>query len=213
MKRSTAFIWAFLSVCAIAACENSTPPPTAPSVPQTTPSPAPPPPPPPPSPPADDRLVGSYNLAIDARSNCTNLPAAAVSRRYAATITSRGGSNYLVTLDTGTFLNGLICTMGGGDMDGIGCHQFLASRNGDTVQFDLVNNNDNAHGGHIDERLEDSTWIELIGTSTGQLRETTIEARGQGNVWYCPTPMGYPFPCWAFTSCKPDDLKLTFTRR
>lgn len=214
MTRSTAFIAVLLSFCACVACENSPQPPTSPSLPQSPSAPAPPPPPPQPPPPADnDQVVGSYTLSIDARSNCSALPQAAVVRNYSATISWRGGSNYLVTLDTGTFLNGLICTWGGGELDGIGCGQFLATRNGDAFQFDLVNNNDNAHGGHIVEQLEDGTWIELIGTSTGHLRETTIEARGSGSIWYCPTSRGYPFPCWEFVSCKPDDLKLTFTRK
>lgn len=82
---------------------------------------------------------------------------------------------------------------------------------GDAVQFNLTN--DEWHGGHIDERLSDGTWVEVSGTSSGRLREDGIEARGSGSIWYCPTSRGYPFPCSGFVNCRPDDLKLKFTRK
>jgi len=218
MTRSTAFIAVFLGVCACAGCDNSSQPPTSPNLPTSpaapTPPPSPPPPPTPPSPPDGDQLVGSYTLTIDARSNCTNMPHAPVMRRYDATISFRGGTNYLVTLDTGKFLTGVVCT--GGSVDGIGCEQFLASRNGDTVRFDLDYSNDTGWGGQIVEHLEDGSWMQLLGSSTGPVREGTIEARGSGSLSYCATPRSDPYPgfyCPEALRCSPDDLKLTFTRK
>jgi hypothetical protein len=101
--------------------------------------------------------------------------------------------------------------LGLGDLAGLGCHQFRATVDGDAVQFNLTN--DEWHGGHIDERLSDGTWVEVSGTSSGRLREDGIEARGSGSIWYCPTSRGYPFPCSGFVNCRPDDLKLKFTRK
>jgi hypothetical protein len=55
--------------------------------------------------------------------------------------------------------------------------------------------------------------MELIGSATGRVHDGSITATGSANVWYCPTVMGYPFPCRSFVSCQSDDLRLTFTRR
>jgi hypothetical protein len=155
-------------------------------------------------------VTGEYTLALDLGSGCNIIPEAERTRSYTARITSPREANYVVTLTSGNFLSGLICTAYAA---GLGCDQFLASREGDVVRFDLANNNDDAHGGHIVERLSSGTWVEIIGNPAGQLKGSTIDAGGTISVWYCPTSMGYPFPCSGATGCKSNDTKFIFTRR
>jgi hypothetical protein len=203
-----------LGVWAFAACDGIQPPPTAPSPAQTISSSSPSPAPPSPAPnPGSDAIVGMYTLTLNVGSGCAAIPADAGIRTYAATISATGEAKYLVTLSDSTFLAGPICTGGSGALAGIGCDQFPASRDGDAIRFDLVNNNDEAHGGHIVERLPAGTWIEVIGSATGQLREPTIEASGTSRVWYCGVSSAYPFPCGSFVGCGSNDMQLIFRRR
>ncbi len=180
-------------------------------------APTPSPPPPPNS--GTDPVPGSYTLTLDLGSGCQALPDVARTRTYTATIETRGEASYVVTLSGGTFLDGLICTFTGGLYAGLGCNQFLASHEGDLVRFNLVNNNDDAHGAHIVEQVPPGTWLEIIGTASGRLEgttileATTIEASGSNSVWYCPVASGYPFPCSSFIGCASNDMRLTFRRR
>src|SRR5688572_29344755 len=102
----------------------------------------------------DDPLVGRYGLTLDLGSECAAIPDEARVRRYTATIAAKPEGGYVVTLSGSTFLSGLICTF---TVTGLDCNQFPASRNGDLVEFDLVNNNDDGHGGHIVEQLPSGT--------------------------------------------------------
>jgi hypothetical protein len=205
MHRSPA---AYVLIClTLAGCDSGRQTPTAPAQ-AATPPPAP--PPPPGGNATDDRLVGRYTLTLDLGSECGAIPDAARVRRYTATIDPDRQLGYVVTLSDASFLAGLICTF---TVTGLGCNQFPASRNGDLVEFDLVNNNDDGHGGHIVEQLSSGTWIEIIGKAAGQLSAQTIEATGSSSVWYCPSPSGYPFPCFSHTGCRSTDTRLTFTRR
>ena len=163
----------------------------------------------PPAPPqsSSDPIVGRYTLTVT--HGCDAVPAAARTRTYAASIDPGASTGFVVTLSEAKFLEGLICTA---TSSGLGCHQFLASRAGDLVRFDLTNADD-WHGGYITERVPPGTWLEVTGSATGPLRETTIEATGSGSIWYCPTNPGYPFPCNSVLFCESTDLRLTFTRR
>jgi hypothetical protein len=163
--------------------------------------------------PGGSRLVGSYLLTLDMGSGCSVVPASERIRRYTADITYVGAGRYVATLNDATFLTGLICTAASSHFAGIGCHQFFASEETDTVNFSLANNNDEAHGGHIVERLSSGGWVEIIGDARAEFDPTLIEASGAGSVWYCPTPSDYPFPCANFTSCRSNDMRLTFTRQ
>jgi hypothetical protein len=182
----------------------------APNPPASSPPAAGPPAPAPPSGSIVDEVTGDYTLRLELGSGCAVIPETDRTRNYTATITSPRERNYVVSLTSGNFLGGLICTA---YPAGLGCDQFTASRDEDLIRFDLANNNDDAHGGHIVERLSSGTWVEIIGSAAGRLQGTTIEAVGTTSVWYCPTSLPYPFPCFSFTGCKSSDTKFTFTRQ
>lgn len=181
-----------ISGIALVSCDRNRPSPTAPS--------------------PQDALIGNFTLTLIAGVECAAIPEAARTRRYLASFDATGSGQYVVTLTDATFLTGPICTAGSARFAGVGCHQFFASRQGDTVQFDLANNNDEAHGGHIVEQLSPGTWLEIIGNGTGRLQGSTIAATGMASLWYCPSARAYPFPCFDFVGCPSGTLQLTFTR-
>ncbi len=186
--------------CSVSACGGTSLPPTSPSPTPTN----------PPGPNSPDPLVGRYTLRVAFGASCESLPDVAKTRTYSATIDPAGPSAYVVTLSDATFLAGLICEAA---PSRLGCNQFVASRTADLVRFDLFNENDDGHGGHIVEQIPPGTWLELIGHATGPVQDGTITATGSASAWYCPTTSAYPFPCRSFTSCRSDDLQLTFTRK
>lgn len=193
-------------------CDGSAPRPApAPSpVAQSPPPPESPPTPPVPSADPNDRLNGTYSLTADLGASCRGLLGEEAARRYTATIAPRAGGGYVVTLSGPVFLSGSICTWN----DMLGCHQFTASRQGDQVEFDLANNNDDAHGGHIVEQTAAGTWLEIIGRARGRFDDgSTIDASGTSSVWYCSSARPYPFPCLEHTACGSGDLKLRFVRK
>lgn len=167
---------------------------------------------PPPPDPTSNSLAGSYTMALDIGSECAVIPAADRSRRYTATIASHQHGGYLATLAGSTFLSGSICTSGSGRFAGVGCDQFFVSADGENVRIALENNNDEAHGGHIDERTASGAWMEIIGTADGRLGPSGIEASGTAHVWYCPTVSSYPFPCRSFVGCDAK-VQVTLTRQ
>ena len=181
-----------MSGFALVSCDRTRPSPTAASPPEA--------------------LIGRFTLTLTAGAECSAIPEAAKTRRYLASLDATGDGRYVVTLSDATFLTGPICTAGSARFAGVGCHQFFASRQGEVVQFDLANNNDEAHGGHIVEQLSSGTWLEIIGNGTGRLQGSTIAATGMASLWYCPSARSYPFPCFDFVGCS-SDLQLTFTRR
>ena len=162
--------------------------------------------------PGSNSIVGSYTLTLNIGSGCAVVPETERSRKYTATIEVALGGRYVVTLSNATFLTGPICTAGSRYFSGIGCQQFFASEDIDTLQFFLENNNDEAHGGHIVEQLSSGAWLEIIGGAAGKLDLSSIEASGTSTVWYCRTPSSYPFPCSSFVSCGSTDMRLTFKR-
>ncbi len=178
----------------------------------------------PPQPPVrPSPLERSYTVTLTIGSTCSVVPVAERTRTYSASIERGVGAPhvwsapYVVTLTSGTFLQGPICTAASGRFEGIGCHQFFASKDTDTASFALENNNDEAHGGHIVEQSSSGTWLEITGSATGPFSVsgdliTSIDASGTGSVWYCPTPSAYPFPCGDFVACSTTDLRLTLTR-
>ena len=157
-------------------------------------------------------LAGPYTLTLDIGSTCPVVPQEERIRKYTAQLDDSSATKVL-TLSDATFLNGPICTGGSRRFAGIGCDQFFASEDLDTMQFFLENNNDEAHGGHIVERLSSGGWVEIIGSATGKLSLPRMEASGQGSVWYCATPAAYPFPCKNPVSCRTTDMRLTLTRQ
>ena len=197
----------------VAACDGT----SAPSPISPSPSPAAVVPPvanPPANPPGSgtqDPIAGQYTLTVTVGPGCDVLPEIVRNRTYAASIDPAGDTAYVVTLSEASFLSGGICTAAPSRLD---CNQFVASRAGDVLRFDLINQNDDGHGGHIVEHIPPGTWWSLIGSATGRIQDGSITATGSGgDVWYCPTVMAYPFPCRSSVSCRPADFRLTFTRR
>jgi hypothetical protein len=156
-------------------------------------------------------------MTLSLGSTCAAVPQTERIRKYSASIAYLEGGRHVVTLSDATFLRGPICTSGSGRFAGIGCHQFFASEDIDNASFFLENNNDEAHGGHIVEQLASGAWLEIIGGAGGLFNVpnstiSSIDAFGTSDVWYCPIPSAYPFPCSTFASCPSTDLRLTFTR-
>ena len=198
---------AILLVFLVTACDADRPP-TAPSAPSATSATPPSPPSPPPN--SSNALAVRYTLNLAIGADCDSVPESARSRTYTSDIASTGGPNYLVTLTGANFLSGLICSSAPSRLD---CNQFLLSRSDDVVRVDLVNENDEGHGGHIVEQIFPDAWIEVIGSATGRMVDGQITATGSASVWYCPSNPGYPFPCPTYRSCRSDDLRLTFSRQ
>jgi hypothetical protein len=154
-----------------------------------------------------------YTLTLDIGSGCPVVPQEERIRKYSARLDDTSSGLKVVTLSDAAFLGGPICTAGEGRFSGIGCHQFFASEDNDTMQFFLENNNDEAHGGHIVEQLSFGGWLEIIGSASGKLDASTTEASGPGSIWYCSTPSSYPFPCSKYVGCRTNDMRLTLMRR
>jgi hypothetical protein len=159
-----------------------------------------------------DPMEGQYALSVSVDSlgpECATLPDEAKHRAYTATMALRSDGNFAVSLSGGSFLSGPICTS---TPSGLGCNQFLASRAG-TVQFSLLNENDDGHGGHIVERIPQTGWIELIGNLTSPVSNDMMLATGDGSLWFCSDTSSYPFPCPHYFGCAVHDLRMTFVRQ
>ena len=191
-------------------CGGGPQPPTSPQpLAVATPTPPPAPPAPPPAPPGSGQaLVGEYTLELTLGEDC-GLPELVKRQQFSASIQT-AANGYAVTLGGATFLTGSICTSA---PSRLGCDQFLASDDGETVRFELRNDNDEGHGGHPVVRLSDGTWVELVGQASGPVHGSTIRAQGSVQAWYCPTSLSYPFPCQTFTSCTSDSFTLALTKR
>jgi hypothetical protein len=134
--------------------------------------------------------------------DCAAIAPTARQRTYNAIVIGE-----LVTLVSGVFLQGSICTF----EDGLGCNQFRLTQNGDVASIDVQSNE--WHGGQIVERLEDGTWLEVSAIGSGRVEGSTIRAELEGGVWYCPVSSSYPFPCSTFTGCRTKNLQITIVRK
>jgi hypothetical protein len=109
-----------------------------------------------------DPMEGQYALSVTVDSlgpECATLPDEARRRTYTATVASRADGNFVVSLSGRSFLSGPICTAAPSGLD---CNQFLASRAAGTVQFSLLNENDDGHRPHCrtdsPDRLDGVDW-------------------------------------------------------
>jgi hypothetical protein len=152
--------------------------------------------------PSKETLVGQFTLTLT--HGCLAVPEAARTRTYTASI-DPAASGSVVTLGGAAFLMGPICTATASQL---GCHQFLASREGDNVRFDLTSA-DEWHGGYITELIGPGL-LEVTGSATGRVEASgDISAAGSGTVWHCTTY----FPCPSSQYCEVTDLRLTFKRK
>ena len=159
--------------------------------------------------PSSDPLAGLYTMVATATSECPNIPAAAMSRTYSAAIDPTGADTFRVTLGDASFLQGNICS----GFSGIGCHQFIASRNGATWTVDLSSSSDEDHGGKIVEHIPPGNWAYYTGTGSAPVTSPDLQVTLEGGgIWACPTLQQAPFPCATFQHCS-TSLRLTFTRR
>jgi len=212
--RCSALVLGIVGVLALMACGGSPQAPTPLSTPQASPSAT-------ATPPVSTPSLGQtsasssdrYALTLDIGSGCPVVPEEERIRKYSARFDDTSSGLKVVTLSDAAFLRGPICTAGEGRFSGIGCHQFFASEDIDTMQFLLENNNDEGHGGHIVEQLSSGGWLEIIGSASGKLNLSSMEASGSGSVWYCGTPSSYPFPCSKYAFCRSTEMRLTLTRR
>lgn len=170
-----------------------------------------PPPTPPPTSPSGNALGGTYAMTLDLGSGCDVIPEAERIRKYTATINQDADGRYLVTLSDAIFLTGAVCTSGEGHFRGVGCHQFFAATDGQSVHFFIADNNE-WHGAQIVEQLSAGTWIELSGTMSGRFHRRSIEASGPGRIWYCQTSSSYPFPCSTVRGCD-SPMRMNLERR
>ncbi len=163
--------------------------------------------------PSSNPLIGTYRLALNIGPDCAAVPESARNHAYTATIEARTPSTYTVTLGDGRFLSGLICELPSGPAAGLGCNQFVASQAGSDLTIQLINSNDEAHGGHIVTQTASGQWLEIIGDASARAEGDVIGAIGTATVWFCPTPSARAFPCAAPVSCQDASLKMEFTRR
>jgi len=177
----------------VSACAGSSPTPPTPT-PTPTPSPL-------PSPQAG--VIGTHTVSWTVGDQCAVIPAEARQRSYDATI-----ENDIVTLRTGDFLTGSICTT----ETQLGCNQFRLTQNTDAPVIDLLSDSE-WHGGGIVERLPSGTWLELNAKGTGRVEGTTIHSTLEGNLWFCPENRTYPFPCNTYRGCSLSNLQLTIAKK
>ena len=188
-SRCTAFGAAALAVL-VSACQANSPTPPSQLTPTPSPSPQP-------------SVIGSHTVSWIIGDECAVIPAEARQRSYDATI-----ENDVVTLRSGAFLEGPICT----SETQLGCNQFRLTQNASTAAVDMLSDSE-YHGGGIVERLPSGTWLELTGKGTSRLEGTAIKSTLEGSNWYCPDSRGYPFPCSAYQWCKLQNLQLTIAKK
>jgi hypothetical protein len=175
----------------VSACSGSSPTPPTPT-PTPTPSPSP-----------QASVIGTHTVSWMVGDQCPVIPAEARQGSYDATI-----ENDIVTLRTGVFLDGPICTT----ETQLGCNQFRITQDADAPVIDLARNTE-WHGGSITERLPSGTWLELVGKGVGRIEGTTIQSTLEGNIWYCPESRTYPFPCNTFKACRLSNLQMTIAKK
>jgi hypothetical protein len=154
-----------------------------------------------PSPVPGPAAGSTHTVSWSVGDECSTIPDEARHRTYTATV-----GNGLVTLTSGLFLQGLICTLD----TGLGCNQFRMTPDGDAVTISVAGTE--WHGGQIVEQISDGTWIEVSAAGTGRIEGSTIRATLDGSIWYCPTAGAYPFPCAAFRGCKSNNIQMTIVR-
>ena len=176
------------------------------------------------SPTPTDSIVGRYALSLTAGSECASIPARARNRTYSAKIERYASEGYLVTLSDATFVTDVqlsersFRTPCGALSSVLGCNQFLLSRDGPEIEFQLIPNSqrfDNEFGGAggtIVEQTAPDTVLMIHGTGRGRLEGGTIEATLQGGLWSCSPVRGDGY-CAASVTCDTNNLRLVFTRK
>jgi hypothetical protein len=161
-------------------------------------------------PPAQDAVTGPYTLRLSAGPECAVIPEIARNRTYSANIAATGADSYMVTLSDAVLLR--ICDSDA--VSGLCSNQFHMSRDRDGLRVQLLDEgDDSSHGGQIVEQIPPGTWLSVGGSGPGRIDDSGIHATLDGDLWYCPTVMAYPFPCSAYVFCNTSNLQLTFTRR
>ena len=121
---------------------------------------------------------GLYSLTLTIGAECTAVPESDRTRKYSARLSDDGPGRYIVTLGDAAFTQFNACIP-------LGCNQFRASEDGNTMRFSLENQE--WWGGYITEITSDRAWMSIHGEAAGARRATAIEASGPGHV-RCPSP-------------------------
>jgi hypothetical protein len=154
-------------------------------------------------PPDVNAASGLYGLTLTVGSDCASLPEEERTRQYTARLSDDGPAKYIVTLTDATFRQDSVCIP-------LGCNQFRATEDGETLRFSLASADDWS-GGYITEKTAAGTWLEILGLAAGPLHPTVIEASGPGKVFYCSFPGAYS--CGGRTESCQSTLKYVFTRK
>jgi hypothetical protein len=158
-----------------------------------------------------DQYSGAYTLTLETGGQCS-IPESARIRTYTAVIEPyarpNSSANYLVTLSDATFASGCGTNR---LAPGLGCNQFLASKNGGSISFSMMDL-DWGEGGQISEQLADGTWITIVGNAPGRFEGSVLQAFGTAQSFYCAVPQASPWFC-ANRFCQSDDFRLSFARR
>jgi hypothetical protein len=155
-----------------------------------------------------DTYTGAYTLTLELGGQCP-IPEQAKTRMYSAIIEAIG-QRHVVTLNDATFAQGCGTNR---LAPGLGCNQFFAASDGDALTFWMADYDDwGGEGGQITERLADGTWLSIIGTASGRIDGSILQAAGAAQVFYCPVSQESSWTC-AKTYCPRDEFRLSFSRR
>jgi hypothetical protein len=153
-------------------------------------------------------------LTLEIGGECA-IPKDAKTRTYTAVIDAfadpRLTANHVITLSDATFASG--CGTNG-LAPGLGCNQFFAEtdRNSLTV---FMSDLDYGEGGQITERLQDGTWLHIVGHASGQFEGSIVNASGSAQLFYCPVSKVSAWEECAIrtTFCETGEFRLRFSRQ
>ncbi|HET9262695.1 MAG TPA: hypothetical protein VFO14_06600 [Vicinamibacterales bacterium] len=94
---------------------------------------------------------------------------------------------------------------------GLGCNQFVAEREENSLKF-TMSLFDWGEGGQITERLADGIWLYIWANASGQSEGSILQASGRGEAMYCPVSQESAWGC-ATRFCATDEFRLRFSRR
>jgi Carboxypeptidase regulatory-like domain len=153
-----------------------------------------------------DLYTGAYTLTLELGGQCP-IPEEAKTRTYTAIIEAVD-DRYVVSLNDATFAQGC----GTNNLaPGLGCNQFLAQRDGNSLRFTMLDL-DWGEGGQVTERLSDGTWLTIVGHASGHFEGSILNASGMAQLFYCPVSQESAWGCGT-RFCATEEFRLRFSRR
>ena len=151
-------------------------------------------------------LAGTYTLSLEIGGECA-IAEFAKKRTYTATVTP-AGRRFLVTLTDAVFAT----PCGSNSLaPGLGCNQFMIEGTDSGFRLSMIEL-DWGDGAHIQERLQDGSWLYVAGWGSGRTEGSALEVVATADTFHCrgssPT---LTESCRAGgTYCRTDDLRLRF---